>query len=117
MKTLVAILLIALESLHFAGELMAVLPSIGYRGGTAFVEIALHAGVAALCVMAGFALLNDAPDARRIATLAIAASFLRVVQSTYWSALPNNTMPGDEWWRTLTAAAAAAIAFTIVRRR
>lgn len=117
MKTLVAILLIGLEPLHFAGELLSVLPTISYRGWVAFLEIALHAGVAALCVMAGFALLNAAPDARRIGTIAIAASFVRVIQSTYFSVLPGNTIPGDEPLRAGAAAVAAAVALVIVRRR
>jgi hypothetical protein len=101
-KAFVAILLIALEPLHFSGELIAVIPTITYRGW---------------CVMAGFALLNDSPDGRRIATVAIVASFLRVVQSTYWSALPDNTIPGDELFRVGIAGAAALIAIVILRRR
>ena len=117
MKAFVAILLIALEPLHFSGELIAVIPTITYRGWPAVLEVALHAGVAALCVMAGFALLNDSPDGRRIATVAIVASFLRVVQSTYWSALPDNTIPGDELFRVGIAGAAALIAIVILRRR
>lgn len=117
MKALVAILLIALEPLHFSGEIVAVLPTIAYRGWAAILELALHGGVAALCVMAGFALLNDSPDGRRIATTALVVSFLRVVQSTWWSALPDNTMPGDELLKISIAAGAAAIALLIVQRR
>lgn len=117
MKTLVAVLLVALEPLHFAGELLMVLPTLIYRGWLAFVEVATHAGVAALCVMAGFALLNQSPDARRVAGIAILASLLRVIQSTYWSALPTNTIPGDEPLRIATAAASAGIALLILRRR
>jgi hypothetical protein len=116
-KTFVAVLLIALEPLHLAGELVAVLPTLVYRGWVAFVEVAMHAGVAALCVMAGFALLNESPDARRVATIAILASMLRVVQSTCWSSLPNNTMPGDEPLRIAVSVAAAGVALLILRRR
>lgn len=117
MRTLVALLLVALEPLHFAGELLTVLPTLVYRGWVAFLEVAMHAGVAALCVMAGFALLNESPDARRVATIAILTSLLRVVQSTYWSALPNNTIPGDEPLRIAVSAAAAGVALLILRRR
>lgn len=117
MKAFVAVLLIAIEPLHFSSELIAVIPTITYRGLAAILEVALHAGVAALCVMAGFALLNDSADARRIAVLAITASFLRVLQSTYWSVLPDNTMPGDEWRTAVMSAIAAAIALLIVRRQ
>jgi hypothetical protein len=116
-KALVAVLLIAVEPLHFSGEIIALLPTLAYRGWIALAELAVHAGVAALCVMAGFALLNDSPDGRRIATLALVASFLRVLQSTWWSALPDNTMPGDEPLKVAIAAAAAGIALLIVRRR
>ena len=83
----------------------------------AILELALHGGVAALCVMAGFALLNDSPDGRRIATTALVVSFLRVVQSTWWSALPDNTIPGDELLKISIAGGAAAIALIIVQRR
>ena len=117
MKALVAILLIAVEPLHFSGEVVGVLPTITYRGWIAMIELVLHAGVAALCVMAGFALLNDAPDGRRIATIALVVSLLRVVQSTWLSALPDNTVPGDEPLKISIAAGAAAIALLIVRRR
>ena len=117
MKTLVAILLVALEPLHFAGELLMVLPTLVYRGWVAFLEVAVHAGVAALCVMAGFALINGSPDARRVATIAILASMLRVVQSTYWSSLPNDTIPGDEPLSIAVSVAAAGVALFILRRR
>lgn len=117
MKALVAILLIAIEPLRFSNEVLAVFPTVAYRGPLAIAELALHAGVAALCVMAGFALLNDAPDGRRIATVALIVSWLRVLQSTWWSALPDNTMPGDEPLKVAIAAGAAAVALLIVRRR
>ena len=117
MKTLVAVLLIALEPLHFAGELVIVLPTITYRGWVAFLEVAVHAGVAALCVMAGFALLNGSPDARRVATIAVLASVLRVAQSTYWSALPSNTIPGDEPIRIAVGIVAGSVALLILRRQ
>lgn len=116
MKALVAVLLIAIEPLRFSNELLSVLSTITFRGPLAMTELAVHAGVAALCVMAGFALLNDAPDKRRIATLAIVVSFVRVVQSTWWSALPSNTMPGDEPLTVSIAAVAATLALLIVRR-
>ena len=89
-------LLIAWEPLRFAGEALQVVTSIPYRGWLAAVELLAHAGAAALSAGAGFALWNQTPDARRIATFAIVALMARAVQSVYWSVLPNNTMPGDE---------------------
>ena len=77
----------------------------------------MHGGVAALCVMAGFALLNAAPDATRLARIAIVVAFARVLQSTWWSALPSNVAPGDEW-RTITVAEIVGeLAFVAVSRR
>jgi hypothetical protein len=96
----VAALLLAWEPLNFAPEALLVLPSIGYRGWIAAVELAVHAAVAALAAAAGLALWNGSPDGKRLATIAIVAALARNVQSLYWSALPNATLPGDE---TLTA--------------
>lgn len=117
MKTFVAALLIALEPLRFAGEFLSVVGTISYRGPLAVVELVMHAGVAGLCVMAGFALLNAAPDATRLARIAIVMAFARVLQSTWWSALPSNLAPGDEWSTMIVAAIVGSLAFVAVSRR
>ena len=93
---IVAALLIFWEPLRFAAEALMVLPTIGYRGALAALELAVHGGVAAVCAAAGFALWNDSPDSKRLAAIAIVVAVLRVIQSLYWSVLPNNTVPGDE---------------------
>ena len=116
MTTLVAVLLIALEPLRFAGELLSVAGTIRFRGPLAIVELIVHAAIAALCVMAGFALLNATPDARRLARLAILVSLARVFQSTWWSRLPSNLAPGDEWTTMILASVAGSLAFIIVSR-
>lgn len=117
MVRLVAVLLMAWEPLRFAGEALQVLPSIGARGVVAALELLAHAGVAALSAGAGFALWNGAPDASRLATVAVVALMARAVQSLYWSALPNGTMPGDEAFTIGTALAAGTLMLVIVRWR
>jgi hypothetical protein len=100
---IIAGLLILSEPLRFAAEALMVLQTIGYRGTLAALELTIHGGVAAVCAAAGFALWNGSPDSKRLAAIAIVVAFLRVIQSLYWSVLPNNTVPGDE---PLIAAAA-----------
>lgn len=117
MLRLVAVLLMAWEPLRFAGEALQVLPSIGARGVAAAIELLAHAGVAALSAGAGFALWNGAPDARRLATIAVIVIVARAIQSLYWSVLPNNTMPGDEPFTIATALVAGALMLVIVRWR
>ena len=113
----VAVLLLVLEPLHFAVEGLTVLSTIPYRGPAAALELVLHGLVAALCAAGGLALWNAAPAARAIATAAIVASLVRVVQSLYWSVLPNNTAPGDEPLVAFTAGVAGGIALLLVQRR
>ena len=115
MRVLAALLLV-LEPLHFAGEALSVLSTIAYRGTVAAFELVVHGLVAALCAAGALALVNAAPSGRAIATTAIAASALRTWQSLYWSALPNNTPPGDEPLVALTTVVVAGIALVLVRR-
>ena len=96
MARVVALLLLVWEPLRFASEALGVFTTIPYRGILAVLELVAHGLVAALAAAAGLALWNGAPDARRLASLAILASLARVIQSLYWSRLPNSTMPGDE---------------------
>lgn len=96
MIRVVAALLLLWEPLNFAVEAVTVLPTIVYRGWVPAVELAAHGAVAPLTVAAGLALWNRTPDARRLASMAIIVSVARNVQSLYWSALPNATLPGDE---------------------
>lgn len=96
MARIVALLLVLWEPLRFTSEALAVFATLPYRGLLAFVELLAHGVVAALAAAAGLALWNGAHDARRVATIAILASVLRVIQSLYWSRLPGSTMPGDE---------------------
>jgi hypothetical protein len=96
MVGLVAAGLVFWEPLRFAVEASMVFGSLSHRGTLAAIELVVHGLIAALSAAAGLALRNSSPDGRRLALLAITACVARVVQSLYWSALPNNTRPGDE---------------------
>jgi hypothetical protein len=117
MLRVVALLLIVWEPLRFAGEALRVLPSIGYRGAIAGVELLVHGLVAALSAGAGFALWNGTPDARRIATIAVIVLMARAVQSVYWSALPNSTRPGDEAWTAGAAVVVGMVMLGVIRAK
>jgi hypothetical protein len=89
-------LLLIWEPLNFAGTLLNVWSTLVYRGWLAWAELAAHGVVATLCVGAGMMLLNEAPDGRRLARLAVVLSVARVVVALYWTALPKDTIPGSE---------------------
>jgi hypothetical protein len=117
MLRVVSVLLIVWEPLRFAGEALRVLPSIGYRGALAGVELLVHGLVAALSATAGFALWNGTPDARRIATIAVIVLMARAVQSVYWSVLPNSTKPGDEAWTSGLAVVVGIVMLAVIRAK
>jgi hypothetical protein len=112
----VAALLILWEPLRFAREALIVLPTIGDRGALPAFELVAHGVVAAVCAAAGFALWNSSPDARKLAALAIAAAVVRAIQSLYWSALPTDTVPGDEPLIAVVAVVAGAGALAVLSR-
>ena len=108
-RRVVAALLVGWEPANFAVRGLQVLPTLGDRSWAASGELALHGVVAAFCVAAGMMLWHGAPDARRLAQAAIIVSAARVVQSIYWSALPDDTAPGDEWFYAGIAIGVAAL--------
>jgi hypothetical protein len=81
---------------NFAIELASVLPSLGWRGPAAAIELALHGAVAALAFAAGRAIWSPSDDAAAFASLAVILSTAVGIQSLYWSSLPSHTKPGDE---------------------
>ena len=107
---LIGLLLLVWEPLNFAVRGLQVLPTLAYRCWAASLELGAHGLIAAFCAAAGMMLWNGAADARRLAQVAIVVSVARVLQSVYWSALPNDTVPGQEW---IQAAAATAIGITL----
>jgi hypothetical protein len=112
----VAGLLLVWEPLNFAALVLQVGTSLAYRGWVPVAELAAHGIIAALCVAAGMMLLNGAPDARRVAAAAIVLSVARVVQSLYWTALPNSTVPGDEPLQAALSVCVGVLALVVLRR-
>jgi hypothetical protein len=71
-------------------------------------ELLLHGTVAAFSAAAGFALWTARPHGPALAAAAVIAGAAIGVQSLYFSILPNQTMPGDEWLIALFIIAHAA---------
>ena len=82
--------------LDFAIELPMTLPSLGMRGVAGAAELLFHGAVAALAIAAVRAFAVGLPIALPLAAGALAASAAASVQSLYWSALPNQVVPGSE---------------------
>jgi len=116
MLGLVAAGLLLWEPLRFALEASMVFGSLSHRGAAASIELVAHGLIAALSAATGLALRNSAPDGRRLATLTIALCVMRGVQSLYWSALPSNTVPGDEPLIAGALTVAGVVAIVVVRR-
>jgi hypothetical protein len=115
MLTVVAFLLL-LEPLHFATEVLRVLPTIAYRGSLAIVELVAHALAAALATAGAFALLNRSPVAARVATAAIVVSVARVLQSLTWTTLPSDTLPGHHLVNAAVTAVVGGVSVWLVQR-
>jgi len=82
--------------LGYIPELLQSLPSLGMRGVPGGIELLFHGAVAALAVAAAQALWNERPSGRMLAAVALIGSAAATVQSLYWTALPNQTVPGTE---------------------
>jgi hypothetical protein len=103
--------------LDFASELAMTLPSLGYRGAAAAVELVAHGGAAALAMGAAWALLTAHPAAERFAFTAVAATTVTAIQELFWSSLPSQTKPGDEWPLAAVYVLHAAAWLTYLGRR
>jgi hypothetical protein len=111
----VASLLLVWEPLNFAATVLNVWGTLAYRGLFAIAELAVHAVIAAFCVVAGMMLFNDAPDGRRIARIAVILSTGRVLWALYWSALPRNHVPGAEPFSAAIAIGIAVMMLLVLR--
>jgi hypothetical protein len=78
------------------------LPSLGFRGWIAIVELLVAGLVAALSLAAAWSLWSQAPAAVALTRIALVLATLRGVQSLYWTYLPSDVVPGTE--TTLAAA-------------
>jgi hypothetical protein len=103
--------------LNFAAELASVLPSVGVRGASAWIELLVHAGVAALAFAAGWAIRSGNDDALGFASLAVGFSTVTAIQSLFLSSLPSQTMPGDHLPLALIYAAHGSAWLWYLRRR
>ena len=117
MKKLVGAVLLLWEPLNVATEALGVVATLPYRGVLAALELLLHGCVAVIATMGGLALWNGAPDANRLATLAIVLSGARTVQSLYFSSLPSNSVPGSEPLFAGLTILCVLVAAVIIRRR
>jgi hypothetical protein len=93
---LLCVALLVWRPLDFAVELLQTLRSLSMRGVLGAIELLAHAAVATLAIVAVRALSVGVPAAPRLAGAALIASAAATVQSLYWSALPHQTIPGDE---------------------
>jgi hypothetical protein len=109
---LLCVYLLGWVPLNFANELFGSVGSLDMRGWPGAIELALHALVAMICAAAGWSTWTQAPAARTLAIVAVAASAVAAVQSLYWTVLPRNLAPGDRL--PLAALAIAHAAFWLV---
>jgi len=108
--------LILWRPFDFVFELLQSLPSLGMRGAQGVLELLFHGLVAALSVAAVRALWSRLPVAPPLAAVALIGSAAAAVQTLYWTALPQQTIPGTEALLSAIAVAHAAIWLVYLKR-
>lgn len=103
--------------LNYAAEVSRTLPSIGFRGAPASIELATHGLIAAMSAAAGWMLWIRNAAGSAFAATAVLAAAAASVQSLYWSALPHNLPPGTKLPIALVAVSHGAGWFLYLRRR
>lgn len=98
----------------FAIELLSALPSMGMRGPLAWIELAVHGAVAALCAVAGRMIRLGAPAATTLALAGILARAAVTIQSLSWTLLPVDVAPGTRGPHLALACVNAAIWLAVV---
>jgi hypothetical protein len=93
----------------FAIELLSALPSMGMRGGLAWIELGVHGAVAALCAAAGRMIRVGSPAAFRVAVAGILGRAATSIQSLAWTLLPRDVAPGTRGVLLALVCANAAI--------
>ena len=78
------------------------MPSLGFRGVAADVELAWACLVAVVSMSAAWALWTKAPAGPPISRAAIVGIAMRDAQAIYWTRLPSAVAPGSR--AVLTAA-------------
>ena len=92
----------------FAIELLSTLPSIGMRGAIAWIELAVHGVVAAVCAVAGRMIRLGTPAASALAAAGIVTRAAVTIQSLFWTRLPTDVAPGTRGVFTVLACVNAA---------
>ena len=98
----------------FAIELLSALPTMGMRGPLAWIELAVHGAVAALCAVAGRMVRVGAPAATTVAVAGILARASVTIQSLFWTLLPLDVAPGTRGPSVALACVSAAIWLAVV---
>ena len=98
----------------FAIELLSTLPSMGMRGVVAWLELAVHGTVAALCAVAGRMIRLGTPAASTLAVAGIIARAVVAIQSLFWTRLPTDVAPGTRGVFTALACVNAAVWLGVV---
>ena len=91
-----AVALALWQPISFVSVASAALPSLGFRGWPASVELLIAGLVAASNVAAAWSLWTRAPHAVSWSRLALVLGAARGVQSLYWTRLPSDVVPGTE---------------------
>jgi hypothetical protein len=102
-----AFLLLLWQPASFARVASLAIPSLGYRGWLAGVELIVAGAIAAVSVAAWWSLVTRQPHGIPLARIALMLSAARSIQSLYWTMLPSDVVPGTE-----TIYTAAIIGFT-----
>ena len=91
-----AFLLLLWQPASFAHVASVAIPSLGYRGWLAGVELVAAGAIAAVSVAAWWSLVTRQPHGVPLARLALILSAARSIQSLYWTLLPSDVVPGTE---------------------
>ena len=108
--------LILWRPFDFVFELLQSLSSLGMRGAPGALELLFHGLVAAISVAAVRALSSRLPVAPALAAVALIGSAAATVQTLYWTALPQQTIPGTEALLSTIAVVHAAIWLIYLKR-
>jgi hypothetical protein len=95
-QVILAAVLLLWQPFTFAVIAGRALPSLGFRGWIAIVELLAAGVVAALSVAAAWSLWSRAPHGVAMARLALILAAARGVQSLYWTRLPSDVIPGTQ---------------------
>jgi hypothetical protein len=93
----------------FAIEFLSALPSMGMRGGLAWVELGVHGTAAAVCAVAGRMIRVRTPAAFSLAVAGILGRAVTSIQPLFWTVLPGDVAPGTRGFSIALACATAAI--------